>query len=90
MWETQARKFTTSKKMIVDICLPEFSSMKIVTWKCHLENSTNGGYDMILDRDLLTALLIDINAFDNTILGGEGTYEGCFAPMVAVKITTLI
>ena len=32
-WGTQARKFTTSKKVNVDFCLPEFIAMEIVTWK---------------------------------------------------------
>ena len=56
MWETQAGKFTTSNKLNVDFCLPEFSSTKMVTWKCHVYESTNGRYGIILGRDLLTAL----------------------------------
>ena len=36
-WGTQARKFTTSKKVNVDFCLPEFSATKIVSWKCHVD-----------------------------------------------------
>ena len=59
-WETQARKFTTSKKVNVDFCLPEFSATKIVTCKCHVDDSTTGIYDMILGRDLLTALVLDL------------------------------
>ena len=31
MWETQAMKLTTSKKVNVDFCLPEFSETKIVS-----------------------------------------------------------
>ena len=58
MWETQAGKFNTSKKVNVYFCLPEFSSTKIVTWKCHIDESTKGRYDMILGRDLLTALVL--------------------------------
>ena len=40
----------------IDFCLPEFSATKIVMWKCHVGESTEGRYDMILGRDLLTAL----------------------------------
>ena len=56
MWETQAGKFTTSKKVNIDFFSPDFSATKIVTWKFHVDESTNGIYDMILGRDLLTAL----------------------------------
>ena len=31
MWETQAGKFTTSNKVNVDLCLPEFSATKILS-----------------------------------------------------------
>ena len=70
MWETQAGKFTTSKKADIDFFLPEFSATKIVTWKSHVDESTNGKYDMILGRDLLTALGLDLNFSDNVIIGG--------------------
>ena len=60
MWKTQAGKFTTSKKVNIDFCLPEFSATKIVTWKCHIDKYTNGRYDMILCRYLLTALGMDL------------------------------
>ena len=59
MWETQARKFTTFKKVNVDLCLPEFCGTKVVSRKCHVDNFTHGRYDMILGRDLLTALELD-------------------------------
>ena len=65
--------------------LLEFSATKIVTWKCHVDKSTNGRYNMILGRDLLTALVLDIKFSDHFILGGEGPYEGYSAPMVDVS-----
>ena len=67
-WENQARKFMTSKKLNVNLCLPGFSATKIVTWKCHVDESTNGRYDMILGRDLLTALGLDLKFSENVIL----------------------
>ena len=36
---------------------------KIVTWKCHVDESTNGRYNMILGRDLLTALVMDLKFY---------------------------
>ena len=62
--------------MNVDFCLPEFSATKIVMWKFHVDESTNGRYDMILGRDLLTALVIDLKSSDNVIIGGEVPYKG--------------
>ena len=40
---------------------------------------------MILGRDLLTALGLDIRFSENIIIGGDGTYEGCSVPMVHLK-----
>ena len=62
-WENQAGKFTTSKKVNVEFCLPEFGATKIVTWKCHVSKSANSRYDMILGRDLLTALGFDLKFY---------------------------
>ena len=83
-WETLARKFTTSKKVYVDFFLPEFLTTKIVTWKCDVDKSTIGRYDMILGRDLLTALGLDLKFSENVIHGGYGPYKGCSEPMVDV------
>ena len=56
-----------------------------MTWKFHIEKSTNVRYDMILGRDLLTALGLDIKFYDNVIVGGEGPYEGCSSPIFYVS-----
>ena len=40
---------------------------------------------MILGKDLLTALGLDIKFSENIIIGGDGTYKGCLAPMVDVS-----
>ena len=50
--------------------------------KCHFDKKTNRRYDVILGRDLLIALLLDLNFSINIIIGDEGKYEGCLAPMV--------
>ena len=76
MWETQARKFTTSKKVNIDFCLPEFRATKNVTWKLYVDESTNGRYNMTLGRDLLTALGLDLKFSLNVIHDGEGPYKG--------------
>ena len=75
MWETQAGKLATSKKMNVEICLPYFSVTKIIPWKWYVDEYTNGRYDMIIDRDLLTVLELDLKFSKNVIYGEEGPYE---------------
>ena len=81
-WETQAGKFMTSKKVNIYFCLPELCATKIVTWKCHVARSTKSRYDMILGRDLLTALGLDLKFSENIILGGDIPFKGCSVSMV--------
>ena len=77
MWENQVGKFTTSKKVNVYLCLLEFSATKIVTWKCHVDEYTNGRCSMIIGRYLLNSLGMDSNLSENIIIGSKGPYEGC-------------
>ena len=56
MCQTQAGKFATNEMATVDFCLQEFSVTKIVTWRCHADDSTKIRHDMIPCRDLITAL----------------------------------
>ena len=56
-----------------------------MTWKYHIYESITGRYDMILGRDLLTALGPDLKFSENVIRGGEGPHKGCLAPMFDVK-----
>ena len=85
MRENQARKFTTSKKVNIDLCLPDFNATKIITWKLHVKESTNSIYNITLSKDLLIALELDINFSEDVIIGGEGLYEGWSSPMVDVR-----
>ena len=85
MWETQAEKFTTLKKVRVEFYLPEFSATEIVAWKFHVNESTKGRYNMIPGRYLLTALGLGLHFFNCIIVGGKVPYEGFLAPMVDVS-----
>ena len=40
---------------------------------------------MILGRDLITSLVLDLRIFKNVVIGGEGSYEGFLATMVDVS-----
>ena len=84
-WETQSGNFITSKKVSVDFCLTESSATKIVSWKCHVDNSTYSRYGMILGRDLLTALVLGLKLSKNIVVVREGTYEGFLAPLFDVS-----
>ena len=59
-----------------------------MTWNFHVEDSHgNPRYDMILGRDILSNLKIDLRFYDNNIRRNEGAYEGCTEPMKdALKI----
>ena len=83
-WGTQTWKFTTLRKLNVDLYLPEFSTTKSVTWKCYVDDSAEGTYEMILARKLLTALGLDLKFSENFIVGGDGPYERYLLPMVDV------
>ena len=44
----------------VKLSLPVISATNIVAWKCHLDDSTAGRYNIIIRTDLLTELGIYI------------------------------
>ena len=45
----------------VNFSLPEFSDKKIVTWKFKVFESTTLGYDMVIGRDLMSELGMDLS-----------------------------
>ena len=52
--------------------LPEFSNSKLINWKFHLTDNEDLGYDMVIGRDLMMSLGIDIS-FDKKKIIWEGT-----------------
>ena len=59
-WQTQTVNVTTNLNVKIDFILHEFSATKIVMWDYYLDDSSEVGYNMILDRDLLTSLWLII------------------------------
>ena len=53
-WHAQARNVTTKIKVKVYFTLPAFSATNVVTWKFRVDESSEGRYDIILGRDILT------------------------------------
>ena len=42
-WHTQEGNITTNMKVKIYLTLPELIPMKIVTWKCHGDDSAKAG-----------------------------------------------
>ena len=59
-WMTQAGEFTTTKKWATKFVLPEFTVNKIIDWNVHVFENKNPMYDLIIGRDLLHELGIDL------------------------------
>ena len=53
-WHTQDGNITTNIKVKVDFTLPALSATNVVMWKCCVDDSAKGRYNMILGRDLFT------------------------------------
>ena len=53
-----------------------------MTWKCHVDEPTKGGYDMISVGDLLKELVLNINFSGHVIEVYFGPFIGAMAPMV--------
>ena len=56
--------FITTENVKIDFFLPEFSAMKTVTWKYHMDNSTEIRCGIIPGVYLLTSLGVDIKILD--------------------------
>ena len=52
-WNTQSGNITTNLKVNVDFTLPALIATNDLTWKCHVDGSAKGRYDMVLGQDIL-------------------------------------
>jgi transposase InsO family protein len=78
-WKTMGGNFVTRQQRQIQFRLTEFNTSKIVTWPCHIDETTprkNAQYDMIIGTDLMTELGIDINFSTNKM-----SWEGVDIPM---------
>ena len=64
---TQAGDITTNLNDKIDFTFTELSGKKIVTWNCHMNDSTKCRYDMILGRCIITALALNLKFFYRVI-----------------------
>ena len=70
-WNTQAGNITTNLKVEVDFTLHVLSTMNVRMWKCHVDDSTKGRYDMILGQDLLTELRLNLYLYEHVIKAND-------------------
>jgi hypothetical protein len=70
-WSTNGGKFNTRYEVPLTIVLPEFSSSMEVQWSCAIDENPDSTYDMILGRDLQSALRMDILFSTGTLVWNE-------------------
>ena len=61
-WQTQAGNLSTNIKVKIYCTLPNFSVANIVMWYFQVFESAKGRYDVVLGRDLITALGLNIKS----------------------------
>ena len=71
-WHTQAVKINTNLKYRIYFILPELSATNIVTCTYHLDDYAKVRYDIILGRNQLSSLLLNLELSD---CGIEGYYR---------------
>ena len=81
-WHTHAGNITTNLNIKVYFTLPTLSATNFVTWKCHVDDSAKGRHDMILGRDLLTELVLNLKFSRHIIKAYDGPFKGSTIPMV--------
>jgi len=65
-WKTPNGNFATSKQVRAMFCMPELHSNKFIEWNVHVTKDL-GAYDMIIGRDVLQNLGIDLRFSDSTV-----------------------
>ena len=65
-WATVAGSFQTNETCKIQFSLPELWDTRIVEWTAHVTNQKSN-YDMIIGRDVLTELGINLNFKDMTM-----------------------
>ena len=83
VWSTPAGDVTTCKKTKSQFTLPELHDDKLMEWDFHVTKSL-GSYDMIIGRDLLQFLGIDIKFSTRTV-----EWEGAEMPFKDTAVDAL-
>ena len=82
-WEIHAGNLTTYYKSKVSLRLPELNTANVLMWECHLDDYTRIKYTMILCRDLLKALRLNLKRSKDSLRGcSNGPFERCTSTML--------
>ena len=74
-WHTQAVDITTNIKVNIDLKITALRATNVVTGKCHVYDSAKGRYYMILGRDILTALGLNLELSDHVYEADDGPFK---------------
>ena len=66
-WSTAAGILTTNTKIATSFSFPELHANKLINQSLHVVDINIDRYDMIIGRDLIRSLGIDIHGVDMTI-----------------------
>ena len=69
-FRTQSGTFTSNRTSEMRFFLSEFSESRDITWKFHVIPDANNAmpYDMIIGRDLMQSLNMDVLYSENTVV----------------------
>ena len=62
--------------------MPALSATNVMTGDCHVDESAKGGYDMILGRDILTELGLNLKFSEHVIKADYVPFNGSTRLMV--------
>ena len=81
VWSTPAGDMKTHSKVKAQFTIPELQEKKLIEWKLHVADNM-GAYDMIIGRDIMSFLGINIQFSDRTV-----HWEGKEMPFKPVEAT---
>ena len=81
-WQTHAGSITTNFKVNIYFTLPGLSATDVLPWKCYVDDSAKGRYDIIVGRYIWTELVLNLKISDHVIEADDGPSMRSTAPMV--------
>ena len=73
-WNTKAGTFSTTKKCKCKFMLPEFHAHRLIEWDMYVDESTSlTTYDMIIGRDLMDSIGLDLLFSENLMRWDNAT-----------------